>query len=74
MIVGGKKPLDLLLLRQIILGHLGSDASELGLDSRPRFTHIRLKPILGAAKKQAQLGDLEAFEWLYQTETLCGCS
>ena len=64
MKVGCKKPLDLLLLRQIILGRLGSDESELGLDSRPCFTHIRLKPILGAAKKQAQLGKLgkEAFD------------
>lgn len=65
MKVGCKKPLDLLLLRQIILGLLGSDESELGLDSRPRFTHIRLKPILGAAKEQAQLGELakEAFDY-----------
>lgn len=62
--VGCKKPLDLLLLRQIILCRLGFDESELGLDSCPRFTHICLKPILGAAKKQAQLGELgkEAFD------------
>lgn len=53
--VGCKKPIELLLLRQIVLGRRGSDDSELSrafaLASRPSFTHIGLEPILGAAKE-----------------------
>lgn len=62
--VGVKKPLDLLLLRQIILGRRGTDDRELSrrraiaLASRPRFTHIWLKPIPGAVKDEAQIGEL----------------
>lgn len=60
--VGRKKPLDLLLLRQIILGRWGSDSSEPGraiaLAADPRFMHISPKPIPRTAKEQAQLGNL----------------